>query len=86
MLNYKILTSRNCPKYDPHLSRLAKLLGWLGLVPRPRFVIMHAHKQIMWCNPDSVPSLTRLLDRQGHKYTVQPALAAVPRNMSEVKE
>jgi hypothetical protein len=82
---YRILTSKKCPQYDPNVSRLAKILGWLRLIPRPRFAIMHPSKPIVWCNPSSAKAIATLLERQGFKYTIGPALSAVPKDTSEVE-
>jgi len=43
--------------------------------------MLHRADAIMYCNPDSVKSLTALLMQQGYKFTVQPLLAAVPKEV-----
>ena len=81
MHTYRIITAPHVPKYDPTQSPLRKVLGWLRLVRRARFVMLHRADAIMYCNPDSVKSLTALLMQQGYKFTVQPLLAAVPKEV-----
>ncbi len=79
-MTYKIMTTKNLPKFDPYTPRWRKVLGWLRLVPRERFVLMSKkNHNVMWCHPDSVESLTRLLKQQGFAFEVRPALAAVPK-------
>jgi len=74
---YRIITNPRYPIYDPYRSWFVRLLGLLRIVQRPRYVVMHGSELVMWCNPANVSSVTKLLDRQGFRYTVGPALQSV---------
>ncbi len=76
-MEYRILTNPKYPVFDPNIAWWHKLLGFLRVIPRPLFVVLHPTKPLACTHPANVEATKRFFAERGIHTTTGPLLVSL---------